>query len=112
MSVTIKVAAYANADDVFIAWAPSAHIPDCRGFLLERGRKTGTKENIEPVWNRVGFAKDKPKSGEYRPSDVWPFQRFNWTDHAVGVGDKVRYRITAMIDAGAGKPFKKGPSSA
>jgi phosphatidylserine/phosphatidylglycerophosphate/cardiolipin synthase-like enzyme len=64
------------------------------------------------VWNRVGFAKDKPKSGEYRPSDVWPFQRFNWTDHAVGVGDKVRYRITAMIDAGAGKPFKKGPSSA
>jgi len=76
MAATIKIAAYANADDAFVAWAPSEHMPGCRGFLLERARKSGGPVKVEPVENRVGFAKDKPKSGDHRPSDFWPFQRF------------------------------------
>ena len=107
----IKVAVYTNSDDAFVAWAPSDFIPGCRGFLLERARKAGAGEKVEPVENRVGFPKDNPKSGEHRSSREWPFQRFNWTDHAVDVGNRVRYRVTAMIDTGGGRPYSDGPAS-
>ena len=111
MTLTVRIAVYTNGDDAFVAWAPSAFIPECRGFLLERGRKTPAGIVAESVENRLGFKKDKPKSGDHRPSDEWPFQRFNWTDHVVDVGNVVRYRITAMIDAGAGRPYQRGPAS-
>lgn len=112
MSTNIRIAVYANSDDAFVAWAPSDFIPRCRGFLLERARPTKTGEKVEAVENRVGFARDKPKSGDHRPSDVWPFQRFNWTDHAVDVGARVRYRVTAMLAPETpGKPFEKGVAS-
>ena len=111
MATTIKIAVYTNSDDAFVAWAPSAFIPGCRGFLLERTRKVGAGQKVEPVENRVGFEKDKPKSGDHRPSSEWPFQRFNWTDHAVDVGNQVRYRVTAMLDTGTGRPYTKGPAS-
>ena len=100
MTVSIKIAVYANSDDAFVAWAPDEFIADCRGFKLERGRRTGRREQVEIVENRLGFAKDKPKSGDHRPSDIWPFQRFNWTDHAVDVGTEVRYRVSAMVRSG------------
>jgi hypothetical protein len=111
MTVNIKIAVYTNSDDAFVAWAPSDFIPGCRGFLLERGRRAGTGTKVEPVENRVGFSKDKPRSGDHRPSSEWPFQRFNWTDHAVDVGNEVRYRVTAMIDTGSGRPYQKGAAS-
>src|SRR3982751_6655943 len=112
MAITTKAALYTNSDDAFVAWAPSEFIPGCRGFLLERGRKNGASIKTEPVENRVGFSTDKPKSGDHRPSDEWPFQRFNWTDHAVDVGNQVRYRVTAMVDSGGGRPYVAGPVSA
>jgi phosphatidylserine/phosphatidylglycerophosphate/cardiolipin synthase-like enzyme len=112
MAAIIKISVYTNSDDAFVAWAPSEFIPGCRGFLLERSRKTDSGEKIEAVENRVGFAEDKPKSGDHEPSSKWPFQRFNWTDHAVDVGNKVRYRVTAMVDNGNGRPYDKGPASA
>jgi phosphatidylserine/phosphatidylglycerophosphate/cardiolipin synthase-like enzyme len=111
MTITMKVAVYTNSDDAFVAWAPSDFIEGCRGFLLERARKTSSGEKAEVVENRVGFSKDNPKSGEHRPSNEWPFQRFNWTDHAVDVGNQVRFRVTAMVDDGNGRPYKKGPAS-
>ncbi|TIU63864.1 MAG: hypothetical protein E5W15_27775, partial [Mesorhizobium sp.] len=109
MAVQIKVSVYTNGDDAFVAWAPSDFIAGCRGFLLERGRKVGATEKIETVENRVGFTKDRPKSGDHRPSDVWPFQRFNWTDHAADVGNVVRYRVTAMMSTGPGKRLPLRP---
>ena len=111
MTVSIKAAVYTNSDDAFVAWAPSDFISGCRGFLQERARKIGAGTKVEPVENRLGFSKDKPKSGDHRPSSEWPFQRFNWTDHAVDVGNEVRYRVTAMIDTGSGRPYKKGAVS-
>ena len=111
MALTVRIAVYTNGDDAFVAWAPSAFIPGCRGFLLERGRKTPAGVVVEPVENRLGFKKDNPKSGDHRASDAWPFQRFNWTDHVVNVGNEVRYRITAMVDAGAGRPYQHGAAS-
>src|ERR1700730_17148395 len=110
MAISIKVAVYTNSDDAFVAWAPTEFIPECRGFLLERGRKTTSGDKIDIVENRVGFSRDKPKSGEHRPSTEWPFQRFNWTDHAADVGDKVRYRATPMVDDGFVHPGKQRPA--
>jgi hypothetical protein len=112
MPTTIKIAVRTNSDDAFVSWAPSAPIPNCRGFLLERGRKTAAGDVTEPVENRVGFEEDKPKAGDHRPSDFWPFQRFNWTDHAVDVGAVVRYRVTALIGSVATRPFSKDVVSA
>ncbi len=111
MTISIRIKVYANGDDAFIAWVPSEFIPQCRGFMLERRRKTGMDEITEIVENRVGFKKDKPKSGEHRPSTEWPFQRFNWSDYEVNAGDTVRYKVTAMIDGGTGRPYQKGPKS-
>lgn len=112
MAATIKISAYANSDDVFVAWAPSDPISECRGFFLERGTGTGSAATtVVAVENRVGFAADKPKAREHRPSNVWPFQRFNWTDHATDVGDAVRYRVTAMIGSRSERPFTPGPHS-
>jgi phosphatidylserine/phosphatidylglycerophosphate/cardiolipin synthase-like enzyme len=111
MAASIKMSVYTNSDDAFVAWAPSEFIPGARGFLLERERKTDQGQKVEIVENRVGFARDNPKSGDHRPSNEWPFQRFNWTDHAVDVGSNVRYRVTAMTDDGGGPPYKKGPAS-
>jgi phosphatidylserine/phosphatidylglycerophosphate/cardiolipin synthase-like enzyme len=111
MAASIKVSVHTNGDDAFVAWAPSEFIPGCRGFLLERARKNAAGEKVEPVENRLGFKKDNPKSGDHRSSSEWPFQRFNWTDHAVDVGNNVRYRVSAMIDDGSGRPYKKGTVS-
>ena len=76
MAASIKVSVYTNSDDAFVAWAPSEFIPGCRGFLLERERKTDQGQKVDIVENRVGFARDNPKSGEHKPSNEWPFQRF------------------------------------
>ena len=110
-AMTMKIAVYTNSDDAFVAWAPEDFVAECRGFQLERARKVGSKVEIDLVENRVGFESDKPKSGDRRPSNEWPFQRFNWTDHAVDVGHQVRYRVTAMIDSGNGRPYVPGPTS-
>jgi len=108
MVTTLKLRVYTNSDDAFVAWAPSAFIAGCRGFLLERERRGGTVEEVE---NRVGFAADQPKAGEHRPSSEWPLQRFNWTDHAADAGNEVRYRATAMLGTAPGRPFARGPAS-
>ena len=109
---TLRIAVYVNGDDAVVAWAPSAFLPGCRGFLLERARKTAAGGTvIEEVENRLGFKQDHPKSGDHRPSSEWPFQRFNWSDHAVDSGDEVRYRVTAMIDSGTGRPYQHGTVS-
>lgn len=111
MAVKLRISVYSNSDDALVSWAPSEFIPGCRGFMLERQRQTKTGQPVDIVENRVGFARDKPKSGDHRPSNVWPFQRFNWTDHVVNVGNRVRYRATAMIADGSGRALKPGPVS-
>jgi phosphatidylserine/phosphatidylglycerophosphate/cardiolipin synthase-like enzyme len=93
--MSIRIAAYANGDDVFIAWKTGAAIPGCLGFALHR-RRNGKEEIVE---NRIGWEDlvPPPKPGSHKPSNVWPIQRFQWTDFMADPGDTVQYRVVPMI---------------
>lgn len=99
--MTIGLAVFCNTDDAYLVWKAD-EIADCLGFAIERvwiqtgmeGRKVGKPEYL---LNRVGFAADVDGgSGQRRPSNIWPFQRYDWTDHEVSLGDVARYRIVPM----------------
>ena len=94
----VEISAIANCDDAVLFWKIGAKLPDCFGFAIEREQefKNGQVKRIL-LHNYTGFAKDTPKEGEHRPSNVWPFQRFSWSDHSVNEGDKVRYRVVPMV---------------
>jgi phosphatidylserine/phosphatidylglycerophosphate/cardiolipin synthase-like enzyme len=98
--VLLKI--YSNIDDAFLVWKAD-ELEGCLGFAIERqwlqtaiaGRQLNKSEYL---FNRVGFAADaKAGPGQRQPSNVWPFQRYNWTDHEVSFGDKARYRVVPMV---------------
>lgn len=116
MSVTVKLdlSVYHNCDDVILFWRTEEGgekdrpMARCLGFVIERQRKNkeGKWGNTEILRNRVGFGDDKAvdvgKSdggGEQnpfsKPSNICPFQRYDWTDHGANNGDTVRYRVLA-----------------
>jgi phosphatidylserine/phosphatidylglycerophosphate/cardiolipin synthase-like enzyme len=93
--MAINVKAYANADDVLIAWQPDNWSNDWVGFQLERRNNTTQQSVI--LSNRI-----PPKPGE-KPlpdggiaSTQSPFRRCIWTDHSVVDTDNVSYRVIAM----------------
>jgi len=93
--MAINVKAYANADDVLIAWQPDTWSNDWVGFQLERRNNTTQQSTV--LFNRI-----PPKPGE-KPlpngaiaSTQSPFRRCIWTDHSVVDTDDVSYRVTAM----------------
>lgn len=98
----IALKAFCNIDDAFLVWKADK-LDGCIGFAIERqwlgtnvsGRRTNTSEYL---LNRVGFKTDAAGGPNQRqPSNVWPFQRYNWTDHEVSFGDRARYRIVPMV---------------
>lgn len=100
----IAITAFANCDDVVVFWKPDGPIADCLGFALERETKDKQGRTLRSyVENRTGFASHPGKPGEHRPSTEWPFQRFGWTDHAMDLGNVVRYRVTPVIRGAGGK---------
>ena len=86
----ISIKAFANQDDGLVVWTADAHMPGCLGFSIER-RQNGVARTLK---NYVGFPGqlDGP-----RLSTEWPFQRWKWTDHSISAGDRVAYRVRAMI---------------
>jgi len=96
MSIAVK--AYANADDVLIAWEPDQWSADWVGFQLERRDDTAQKAIVVP--NRI-----PPKAGQGPvqptgiPSSQSPIRRCIWTDHSAVATDSVSYRVTAMKGA-------------
>jgi len=99
--MTIVVNAYANADDVLIAWQPDTWPDDWVGFQLER--RNDTTQEVTVLVNRI-----PPKAGEgpVQPTGVSsaqsPIRRCIWTDHSVVATDNVSYRVTAMKGAANG----------
>lgn len=107
-ALTMRLTAYHDCDNVQLCWRIfqgeeiALPLPACLGFKIERQRKDedGNWMATEILRNRVGFDPDPPvdQDGIYRtePSSIWPFQRFDWTDHGANNGETVRYRICAM----------------
>jgi hypothetical protein len=97
----IAIKAYANADDVLIAWSPDKWDPTWVGFKLER-RDERTK-SVTVINNRIP---PKPGGGAVEPAGIdsgaSPIRRCLWTDHGVAETDTVAYRVTPMKESGAG----------
>lgn len=89
----MKVRIHHNGDDVFVAWKPDGFIAGCRGFALLR-RRNGVEEVVS-TW--VGFEDDKWVDGERRASTNWPIQKYQWTDYMAKPGDRLAYRVLAMV---------------
>jgi len=108
----IRLEAFANADDVHLVWTHDEDIPGCLGFAIQCRRGDAAPKYIS---NRVGFEDDTEVDAEgneitSRSSRDWPFQRYNWTDHAADLGDVIAYRVVARVVAASGK-LKDGPAS-
>lgn len=107
--MTINVKAYANADDILIAWQPGTWSNDWVGFQLER--RNNITQQTTVLSNRI-----PPKPGEKPVADAGisstqsPFRRCIWTDHSVVDTDNVSYRVTAMNN-GANGTFTPDPAS-
>lgn len=110
--VEIHLGVFSNADDAHLVWQHDADIPGCLGFAIECRRGDGQPKYLS---NRVGFENDTDVDahGErltVRSSQVWPFQRYDWTDHAADLGDVIAYRVVARILDGSGE-LVDGPAS-
>lgn len=99
--MTIEVKAFANADDILIAWEPATWSNDWVGFQLERRDETSRQVTI--IANRIP---PKPGGGPVQPTGISstqsPIRRCIWTDHSVVDSNNVSYRVTAMKNAAGG----------
>ena len=99
--MTIEVKAFANADDILIAWEPDPWSDDWVGFQLER--RDETSRQVTVIANRIP---PKAGGGPVQPTGISstqsPIRRCIWTDHSVVDSDNVSYRVTAMKAAGGG----------
>jgi len=107
-STTLSLTAYHNCDDVQLYWKASNDkekniaIDDCVGFAIYRRRKgkDGQWGPDEILRNRVGFKDDTEAEAEKedstKPSDIWPFQSYSWTDHGANSNQVVCYQVHAM----------------
>src|ERR1700736_5770154 len=108
--MTIAVKAFANADDVLIAWQPDQWANDWVGFQLER--RNDTPHQVTTLFNRT-----PPRAGQgpVQPAGISsaqsPIRRCIWTDHSVVATDSVSYRVTAM-KAAANDSFALDAASA
>jgi phosphatidylserine/phosphatidylglycerophosphate/cardiolipin synthase-like enzyme len=103
---SVRLSAYRDCDDVFLCWRTfdseqaEKPVPDTLGFMIERQRQdtSGNWQPTEILRNRVGFTDVPPQNEDDKslPSNFWPFQRYDWTDHGANSGQTVRYRISLM----------------
>jgi len=108
-SVEIKLTAYHNCDDVQLFWRigkdgqMDVPLPGCLGFMVERQRQDdqGNWVPVEILRNQVAFVDLPPQdpsdpAQRSQPSNIWPFQRYEWTDHGANNGETVRYRVSPV----------------
>jgi phosphatidylserine/phosphatidylglycerophosphate/cardiolipin synthase-like enzyme len=108
--VPITIKAYANADDVLIAWQPDQWSDDWVGFELER--RDDKTQQVTVIVNRIPpTAGQGPVQQTGISSAQSPIRRCIWTDHAAAATADVSYRVTAMKNAANGG-FAPDPTSA
>ncbi|MFA5014165.1 MAG: phospholipase D-like domain-containing protein [Actinomycetota bacterium] len=104
-NIEIKLATYHNCDDVQLFWRAIVDeqadhsIPGCLGFMIERRRKNknGTWNPIEILRNWVGFEdQEEQTENQSQRCNIWPFQRYDWTDHGADNRETVQYRVSAL----------------
>lgn len=107
--ITIILKAYHDCDNVQLFWRIKVsndfdvEIENCLGFAIFRQRLVNSQwEDVEILRNRVGF-KNNINSVDVddlntltNKSTIWPFQRYDWTDHGATNNETVRYRVAAM----------------
>lgn len=93
-----KLKVYANCDHTYLVWTTDGHIANCRGFAIHR-RRGGRDELLDTY---VGFPGQTAGAQLFRPSDVWPIQKFMWSDYMVEPGDIVQYQVVPVTGPDAG----------
>lgn len=95
--MAIEIRAYVNSDSATVVWRTDARIPGCLGFALHRRATDAQGTVTETVLeNRIGFAGDpNAKPGSHESSELWPIQRFIWSDYAAAGAGTVSYRAVA-----------------
>ena len=93
----VRLAVLQNADDALLVWNVEEEIPSCVGFAVRRELTHDGETHTRWLDNFVGFEGEDHELGERRPSTVWPFQGFSWTDHEISSGDSARYRVVPMV---------------
>jgi phosphatidylserine/phosphatidylglycerophosphate/cardiolipin synthase-like enzyme len=99
--VRTALVVYVSSDDALLLWSADAIDDGCLGFAVERRlRRAGGP--VEAVWldNYAPPPRTPGEPGAHQSSLVWPFRRFTWTDHDVGLGDRVSYRVVPVFAAG------------
>jgi phosphatidylserine/phosphatidylglycerophosphate/cardiolipin synthase-like enzyme len=97
MKTTLVV--YTNSDDALLLWTADAVEDGCRGFAVERKLRRG-QGAVTRSWldNYAPPPRTSTAPGRHQSSVEWPFRRFTWTDHSVGAGDRVSYRVVPVFD--------------
>ncbi|QQT33062.1 hypothetical protein I6I99_11040 [Sphingobacterium multivorum] len=91
---TIK--AICNSDDVEIIWK-YPKIDNCLGFAIQRQKEVNGTSQLSWVKSSVGFEDEPHVDFEMKNTDLWPIQKYMWTDYLVDSGDTVRYRVIPMV---------------
>ena len=78
-------------------------VSECWGFAIARDLTTASGQHLTGfLQNQIGFEDDQNAPHSHRSSVQWPFQRYTWTDHGVGQGDRVSYTISPVTKTAAG----------
>jgi len=87
--------AFANNDVVLLVWDYKNPINDCLGFCIKR--KDINTNNEATLESMVGFKKESVETRQFKPTNVWPIQKFNWRDFSAKSGATYEYTIIPMI---------------
>jgi hypothetical protein len=96
MDTSLRV--FLDGDDALLMWTVDRLDAHTLGFAVQRElTRDGHKQPVAWLdnWTRLGPAGHQ--DGRHQPSDAWPFRMFSWTDHEVGAGDRVRYRVVPVV---------------
>ena len=87
--------AFANNDVVLLVWNYDNPIEGCLGFCIKRKNIKTNKEII--LESMVGFEKESIKTRQFKSTNVWPIQKFNWRDFSATSSETYVYIIIPMV---------------